>query len=76
VKLGFHSLLPLSSSIEKTFFVTCPLKLKMNIFMSFSICPYDAFNICEKGSNVWLLFIEHDDAHVLLSDQRTFMLCF
>jgi hypothetical protein len=48
----------------------------MNIFMSFSIRPYDAFNICEEGSNVWSLFIEHDDAHVLMSDQRTFMLYF
>ncbi len=47
----------------------------MNIFVPFSICPYDAFNICEEGNNIrveiieHLLMHEHDDAHVLLSDQ-------
>jgi hypothetical protein len=54
----------------------------MNNFVPFSIHLYDAFNICEEGSNVRSWIIEHllmheqDDAHVLLSDQRTFMLCF
>jgi hypothetical protein len=47
----------------------------MNIFVPFSICPYNAFNICEEGSNIRSWIIEHlfmheqDDAHVLLSDQ-------
>jgi len=31
----------------------------MNIFVPFSIRPYDAFNICEEGSNIRLWIIEH-----------------
>jgi hypothetical protein len=47
----------------------------MNIFVPFSVHPYDAFNICEEGNNIRSWIIEHlfmheqDDAHVLLSDQ-------
>jgi hypothetical protein len=48
----------------------------MNIFVPFFVCPYDAFNVCEKGSNVWSWIIEHDDAHALLNDQGIFLLCF
>jgi hypothetical protein len=41
----------------------------MNIFVPFSICPYDAFNICKEDNNVRSWIIEHlfmhdeDDAH-------------
>jgi hypothetical protein len=45
-------------------------------FCAFSVRPYDAFNVCEKGNNVWSWIIEHDDAHALLSDQGIFLLCF
>jgi hypothetical protein len=38
-------------------------KPNMNIFVPFSVRPYDAFNVCEKGRNVWSWIIEHDDAH-------------
>jgi hypothetical protein len=54
----------------------------MNIFVPFFIHPYDAFNICEGGSNVWSWIIEHlfmheqDDAHALLNDQGIFLMCF
>jgi hypothetical protein len=54
----------------------------MNIFVPFFSPLYDAFNICEEGSNVqsWitehLLMHEQDDAHALLSDQGIFLLCF
>ncbi len=54
----------------------------MNIFVPFFVHPYDAFNICEEGSNVQSWIIEHllmherDDAHALLNDQGIFLMCF
>ncbi len=75
-KLGFCFLLPHRYQLKiHIYFQSCSLKPKMNIFVPFFVCPYDAFNICEKGKNIWSWIIEHllmhekDDAHVLLSDQ-------
>jgi hypothetical protein len=54
----------------------------MNIFVPFSVHPYDAFNICEEGSNVQSWIIEHlfmherDDVHALLNDQGIFLMSF
>jgi hypothetical protein len=81
-KKRFHSLLPMLLLIKNHFKKSCPLKPNMNIFVPFSVHPYDVFKICEEGNNIWswiieyLLIHENVDVDVLLSDQGIFLLCF
>jgi hypothetical protein len=70
---GFTLFCPHHHHFKKHFLKSGLLKPKMNIFVPFYVRPYDAFNICEEGSNVWswiiehLFMHEHVDAHALLS---------
>jgi hypothetical protein len=35
------------------------IETKTNILLPFFVCPYNAFNICEKGNSIRSWIIEH-----------------